>query len=130
MGLIINSITIEFEIRQSKLDPFFDVLNLVKSQLFIVLRLLTRFLGLLNSFNKALGQVVWLMTRYLYSCFHAAYFSKERWGSLTSLSALAWEELKFWISYIVKLNGFAISPSTPSITTCEIVAGDASDEGL
>ena len=66
------------------------------------------------------------MTRNLYSCLHPAYFSKEHWGSLTSLSALAWEELNFGKSNIVKLNVFAISPST----TCEMVAGDASGEGL
>ena len=35
-----------------------------------------------------------------------------------------------WESNISKLNGFAIAPVTPSITTCEVIAGDASGKGL
>ena len=31
---------------------------------------------------------------------------------------------------IEKLNGFAITPVIPSITKCEVIAGDASGEGL
>ena len=93
-------------------------------------RLLARFLGLLNLFSRALGQVVRLMTRSLYSCLNPAYFSPECWSSQLSLSALAMEKLVFWKNNIHKLNGFAISPITPSITTCEVVAGDASGEGL
>ena len=88
------------------------------------------FLGLFNSFSRALGQVFRLMTRGLYSCLNPAYFSLERWSSNTSLSPLALEELNFWEVNIHKLNGFAISPITPSITTCEVVAGDASGKGL
>ena len=70
------------------------------------------------------------MTRNLYSCLHPAYFSQECWSSLTSLSDSAWEELRFWEANISKLNGFAISLITPSITSCEVIAGDASGEGL
>ena len=79
-------------------------------------RLLARLLGLLNSFSRALGQIVRLLTRNLYSCLHPAYFSQEHWGSFTSLTDSAWEELQFWESNIVKLNGFAITPVVPSIT--------------
>ena len=70
------------------------------------------------------------MTRNLYSCLHPAYFSQEHWSSYTSLSDLAWEELRFWESNISKLNGFVTAPVTPSITTCEVLAGDASGKGL
>ena len=80
LGLIINSISIEFDFPQSKLDQFFDVLKLVKSQSVMAVRFLAWFLGLLNLFSKALGQVARLMTRNLYFCFHPTYFSKERWG--------------------------------------------------
>ena len=93
-------------------------------------RLLARFLGLLNSFSRALGQVVRLMTRSLYSCLQPAYSSQESWGSFTSLTDSAWEELRFWESNISKLNGFVIAPITPSITTCEVIAGDTFIEGL
>ena len=130
MGLTIDSISRELEIPKSKLDQYFEALKLVKYQSVMAVRLLAHFSGLLNSYSRALGQVIRLMTRNLYSCLHRAYFSKECWGSLTSLLALAWKELKFWESNIFKLNGFAIYPSTPSITTCEIVTEDASDEGL
>ena len=70
------------------------------------------------------------MTGSLYSCLHPAYFSQECWSSLTSLSDLAVEEINVWETTISKLNGFAISPISPSITTCEVVAGDASGKGL
>ena len=106
------------------------MLESVKSQAILPVRLLARFLGLLNSFSRALGQVVRLMTRNLYSCLHPAYFSQEHWSSSTSLSYLAWEELGFWESNISKLNGFAIAPVNPSLTACEVIPGDASGEGL
>ena len=66
------------------------------------------------------------MTRSLYACLHPAYFSEKRWVAVTSLSDSAKEELQFWESNIVKLNGFAITPIVHSITTCEVIAGDAS----
>ena len=93
-------------------------------------RLLAYFLGLVNSFSEVLGQVARLMTGSLYSCLHPAYFSQEHLSSFTSLSDSAWEELRFWETNISKPNGFEISPITPSITTCEVIAGDASGKGL
>ena len=66
----------------------------------------------------------------LYSCLHPAYFSQECLSYFTSLSDSAWEELRFWETNISKPNGFEISPITPSITTCEVIAGDASGKGL
>ena len=91
-------------------------------------RLLARFLGLLNSFSRALGQIVSLMTRSLYTCLDPAY--QEGWEANTSLSELAKEELNFWEHNIKKLNGFSIAPVVPSITECEVIAGDASGQGL
>merc|ERR1711873_242574 len=75
LGLMINSNTMQFEIPQEKLLKFFDILLLVKSQAIMLVRLLARLLGLLNSFSKALGQIVRLMTRSLYACLHPAYCS-------------------------------------------------------
>ena len=91
-------------------------------------RLLARLPGKLNSFSRALGQVVRLMTRSLYACLEPAY--STGWGSVTSLTVNAREELKFWETNLIKLNGFATSLVTPSITTCEIIVGDASGVGL
>ena len=93
-------------------------------------RLLAKFLGLLNSFSRAFGQIVILMTRSLYACLDPAYFSEERWAAIMSLSDSAKEELQFWELNIEKLNGFSITPVVPSITKCEVIAGDASGEGL
>ena len=64
----------KFEVPDSKIAKFLEVLESVKSQAIMPVRLLARFLGLLNSFSKALGQVVRLMTRSLYSCLPPAYF--------------------------------------------------------
>merc|ERR1711954_561098 len=120
----------KFEIPDEKLSKFFEVLLLVKSQAIMPVRLLAQLLGLLNSFSRALGQIVRLMTRSLYTFLNPAYFSKERWAAVTSLSNPAKEELQFWESNIKKLNGFAITPVIPSITKCEVIAGYASGEGL
>ena len=120
----------EYEIPEAKLEAFFLLLEQIKSLSNMPVRLLAKFLGTLNSFSRALGQVVRLMTRYLYSCLQPAYTANKKWNSVTSLTESAREELFFWEFNIVKLNGFAISPVTPSITTCEIIAGDASGEGL
>ena len=96
----------------------------------MLVRILACFLGLLNSFSRALGQIVRLMTRSLYACLHPAYFSEKCWGAFTSLSDSAKEELQFWQSTNENLNGFTITPVVPSITKCEVIAGDASGEGL
>ena len=68
------------------------------------------------------------MTRNLYPCLEPAY--SKGWGSFPSLTVSAREDISFWEANLVKLNGFAISPVTPSITSCEIIAGDASGFGL
>ena len=57
-------------------------------------------------------------------------FSEDRWGAFTSLSDPAKDEIKFWELNIEKLNGFSILPIVPSITKCEVFAGDASGTGL
>ena len=65
------------EVPNSKLIEFLEVLESVKLQALLPVRLLARFLSLLNSFSSALGQVVRLMTRNLYSYLHPAYFLKN-----------------------------------------------------
>ena len=55
LGLAINSITMEFEVPNSKLVQFLKVLNSVKSQALMPVIFLAHFLGLLNSFSRALG---------------------------------------------------------------------------
>ena len=96
LGLQINSLNMKFEIPSEKIITFFKVLQQVKSQAVMPVRLLAKFLGLLNSFSKALGQIVRLMTRSLYACLHPAYFSGDSWGAFTSLSNPAKDEMKFW----------------------------------
>ena len=93
-------------------------------------RLLATFLGLLNSFSRALGQIVRLMTRQLYKCLSPAHNTMEKWESNTSLSSEAKVELDFWRTKIKKLNSFSIDTVIPlPITACEVVAGDASGDG-
>ena len=96
LGLTINSLTMQFEIPEEKISKFKTILVSVKSQAVMPVRLLARFLGLLNLFSRALGQIVQLMTRSLYVCLHPAYFSEKRWEAITSLSDSAKEELQFW----------------------------------
>ena len=74
----------QFEIPEEKIGKFFQILHQVKFQAVMPVKLLAKFLGLLDSFSRALGQIVRLMTRSLYACLHLAYFSKEGWGAFTS----------------------------------------------
>ena len=67
LGLTVNSV--------AKLLKFFKILR-VQSAGIVPTRLLAPFLGLLNSLNEALGQVVRLMTRQLYKCLGPAYNSE------------------------------------------------------
>ena len=120
----------QFEILEEKVGKFLQILNAVKSQAVMPVKLLAKFLGLLNSFSRALGQIVRLMTRCLYACLNQAYFSEEHMGAIMSLSKSAKEELQFWEHNIEKLNGFSITPVVPSIPKCEVIAGDASGKGL
>ena len=85
----------QFEVPDSKIAKFLEVLESVKSQAILLVRLLARLLGLLNLFSRALGQIVRLMTKSLYSCLHPAYFSEKRWGNFTSLSDSAKESYNF-----------------------------------
>ena len=80
----------QFEVPNSKLIQFCELLQHVKSQATMPVRLLEHFLGLLDLYSRALGQVVRLMTRSLYACLNPAYFSPEH-----SLSLSAREELVF-----------------------------------
>ena len=50
LGLTINSLTMQFEVPNSKLVKFLEVLESVKSQAVLPVRLLACLLGLLNLF--------------------------------------------------------------------------------
>ena len=107
LGLIVNTVSIKFEIPEEKLKCFIHLANSVLSlKTAISVRLLAKVLGILNSFSRALGQVVRLMTRSLYQCLLPAYQGKLGWESDTQLSGAACEELKFWIDNIESIKGF------------------------
>ena len=94
LGLTVNSVSMEFEIPDEKLEKTnFLLLEKVDSAGIMPVRLLASFLGLLNSFSRALGQVVRLMTRQLYKCLGPAHNSPEEWNANTSLSLEAKVEL-------------------------------------
>ena len=86
LGLTINSLTMQFEIPEEKISKFMKILASVKSQAVMPVRLLARFLGLLDSFSRAFGQIVQLLTRSLYVCLNPAYFSEKCWEAVTSLN--------------------------------------------
>ena len=83
LGLTVNLVSMEFKIPDAKLEKFFLLLERVDSDGIMPVRLLASFLGLLNSFSKALGQVVRLMTRQLYKCLGPAHNTPEEWNANT-----------------------------------------------
>ena len=58
LGLQINSLKMQFEIPDEKIGEFFKILRQVKFQAVMTVKLLAKLLGLLNSFSRALGQIV------------------------------------------------------------------------
>ena len=90
LSLIVNSITMKFEIPEEKWKGFIELANLVLSlNTALPVRLLAKVLGILNSFSHALGQVVRFMTKSLYKCLLPAYQDKLGRESNTKLSGAA-----------------------------------------
>ena len=85
--------------------------------------------GLLQSCAQALGPVVRLMTRSLYS-FIVENVEKFSWSFFTPLSDEARTELLFWMEQLRNLNGFHFSPSLSLENVDFELCSDASAIGV
>ena len=79
----------KFEVPQSQSQYFLFFVKSSQVPVYYACDTSCMFLGLLNLFSRALGQVVHLMTRKIYSCLKPAYNAPEPWGSSTTLSITA-----------------------------------------
>ena len=93
------------------------------------IRFIASVLGLLMSCSKALGPVTRIMTRTNYAWIHQSLLSTN-WDGFAAYTKDCRTEFKFWLDYLVSLNGFPFSPSKTEDEFEFEMAGDASDKGL
>ena len=123
LGLLINTIRMQFQISAKKLDKAFVLINrnLTSFPDVSVLNI-TKLCGFLQSMSQALGPVVRLFTRNMYACIAACL----SWDSVVVASVGVKEELQFWLSNLNSFNGYSISRS---FTAQAVIYSDASHTG-
>ena len=123
------STTMKFYNPEKKLKRLEDEMLSMLSARKVKLRNMAKFLGLLQSVARALGNVVRIRTRILYSWMNSHLVSAS-FDHYFSLSCEELEELSFWYHNIRELNGFFFSPSLSCAETTFTVVSDASNDGM
>ena len=129
LGLEVCSSTLKFFIPSEKLQRIEQEIEVMLSARKVKLRTMAKFLGLLQSVSRAVGNVVRLRSRILYGWLNVNLVS----SSYNHHFPLSWEEreeLSFWLFNIRELNGFHFSPSLSCSETKFTVISDASDAGM
>ena len=129
LGLEVCSSTLKFFIPSEMLQRIEQEIEVMLSTRKVKLRTMAKFLGLLQSVSRAVGNVVRLRSRILYGWLNVNLVS----SSYDHHFPLSWEEreeLSFWLFNIRELNGFHFSPSLSCSETKFTVISDASDAGM
>ena len=126
LGLNLDTVNLRFLVPDDKIGAFFDR---VASADFsnITKRKLASILGFLMSFARALGPIVRMKTRSLYSCLGT---DLVPWDQTIGVSKVALSEIEFWKENLVHLNGFPFRKPDLSVNPTFTKAGDASGEGF
>ena len=126
LGLLVDTQKLMFFIPKPKMDDFFSKTRPILELDTILKKDLASVVGTLMSFIKALGPIVRLKTRALYSCIHEGNFG---WHQRIVLSDRAKLELHFWMENLAQLDGFPLENKHFSVTPTYFKAGDASGTG-
>ena len=129
LGLEVCSSSLKFFIPLPKLERIEKEIEEMLSSSKVKLRTMAKFLGLMQSVSRALGNIVRLRTRLLYSWMNNHLIS----ASYNHYFPLSWderEELSFWLYNVRELNGFFFSPDLSCSETKFTVVSDASDSGM
>lgn len=126
LGLVIDSITEQFFVPQSKIDKLLlcidRISSLMNSQGSVPVKELASFAGQIISMSLALGPVCRLMTRASYRAIE----SRILWTDFITLPESVAKELRFWAENITVFNGF---PFKFRLAPSALVFSDASDTG-
>ena len=129
LGLEVCSVTLKFFIPEKKIIRLLSGIDSLLSSSKVKLRILASFLGLLQSCIKAIGPVTRLMTRCSY-LFLMSNVDRYSWNYYLPLSDDVKNELMFWQSNIVNLNGFRFRADLSMIDIHHEIVTDASKIGI
>ena len=113
LGLLVDTQKMMFFIPKQKLDDFLIKIRPFQELDTVLKKDLASVVGTLMSFLKALGPIVRLKTRALYSCIHEGNFG---WNQMIVISARAKLELQFWMDNLAQLDGFPLENKHFSVT--------------
>ena len=125
LGLDINSLDLTFNIPQDKIDKVKSVAVEIKARKRFKVKLLARFVGMLQAVKLATGPIVAVMTRSMYHTVTAA----PSWSSFVILSDMAKFELNWWLDNIHKVSKYPFSDSLSTTPVAYETASDASGVG-
>ena len=120
LGLEIDSRDLTFNIPQDKIEKIKSVAVEILARKRIKVKLLARFVGMLQSVKLATGPIVAVMTRSLYHTVASA----PSWSSMVVLSDMAKFETNWWHD---NLNEVSKYPFSDSLSTTPVVFETASD---
>ena len=126
LGLIINSVSMKFEIPEDKLSNLIEKAKTLLSKRRVQVKQLASWVGLLQSCSLAVGPVVNIMCRSLYDDIKRAH----TWFSTIELSDLAKFQLKWWIENLPSLSEYPICKDSTIVGFEFSIASDASDRGF
>ena len=100
LGLIINSVSMKFEIPEDKLSKLIEKAKFLISLRRVLVKDLASWVGLLQSCRLAVGPLISIMCRSLYDTIKNA----RTWFSYIELSDLADFQLKWWVENLSSLS--------------------------
>lgn len=129
LGLIINSVSMKFEIPQKKFDSILEeatfFLDISNNRIFPVKRLAS-WVGKLQSLRLAIGPVVSIMCRALYQSISDA----RTWSSFISLGKNSIFEIRWWYENLQFYTCYPINVSSSSIVVDAQISSDSSGVGF
>lgn len=125
LGLIIDSVSMTFEIPTDKLEHLISFGSEILSMRRVGVKTLASWVGSLQACRLAIGPLVSIMCRSLYDDIKQA----RTWSSFIKLSNSSSVALRWWIANLPKYSSYPIMQD-PSITVFDYkLASDASDRG-
>ena len=114
LGLIINSLTMKFEIPPDKMTRLTEKAKYLLSLRRVLVKDVASWVGLLQSCRLAIGPVVSIMCRSLYDCIQNA----KTWFSYIVLSPLSVSQLEWWVENLPQFSEYPICKK-PTIVSFE-----------
>ena len=125
LGLIIDSVSMRFEIPPQKLEHILSLGKEILSLRRVNVKMLASWVGSVQACRLAIGPIISILCRSLYDEIKNA----KTWHSWIDLSIPALMSLRWWVENLSKYSSYPIIED-PTIIRCDFsLAGDASDKG-